>query len=372
MDFSLTDDQRSIADLARQVFTDAIDDRYHPAFEASGKTCDTALWQTLADTGLLGTAVGEDYGGSGLGWQELMHVLQAQGNVLAPVPLWSALVCAEAVQRWGDDSLKKAYLPAFVRGEQWLTAALEEVAGADYRQPVRAADDGKKWRLDGTVSNVPVSGNGDLALIPAATDDGRFALCLLPVDHPSVRAERQTATNCEPRCELTFRNTAVKALAVVPPAELDRLASGARTAVSALTLGVVEEALARTAQYTGERRQFGRPIASFQAVSHRAADGYIDREALRSNLWQAAWRLDAGRDAGMASQSAKWWAAEAAHRIGHTAQHLHGGIGSDLEYPIHRYFLWAKELEFSLGGARRQLAASGRRLAEDDTVRAAL
>jgi alkylation response protein AidB-like acyl-CoA dehydrogenase len=137
-------------------------------------------------------------------------------------------------------------------------------------------------------------------------------------------------------------------------------------AIATLQLGVVEEAIKRTALYVSERHQFNKPLASFQAVSHRAANGYIDYSSLRACVWLAAYKISSGQDATTESRTAKWWACEAGHRIGHTAQHLHGGMGADIDYPIHRYFLWAKQLEYTLGGAQEQLAQLGKKLADDD------
>ncbi|WP_436535383.1 acyl-CoA dehydrogenase family protein [Actinoplanes sp. HUAS TT8] len=122
--------------------------------------------------------------------------------------------------------------------------------------------------------------------------------------------------------------------------------------VCAAQLGVVERALEMTAGYARSRVQFGRPIGSFQAVAQRLADAHIDVEALRLTMWQAAWSRT---EADVAT--AGFWAAEAGHRVLHTAVHLHGGVGLDLEYPLHRYFLAAKRHEFLLGGATRQLLA---------------
>jgi alkylation response protein AidB-like acyl-CoA dehydrogenase len=123
----------------------------------------------------------------------------------------------------------------------------------------------------------------------------------------------------------------------------------------ALQVGVVERALRLTAEYTSKREQFGKPLATFQAVGQRAADAYIDVEAIRWTTWQAAWRLGAGEPAAPEIAIAKFWAAEAGHRVVYAAQHLHGGIGLDLDYPLHRYFLWSKQIELSLGSATRQL-----------------
>jgi 3-oxocholest-4-en-26-oyl-CoA dehydrogenase beta subunit len=126
--------------------------------------------------------------------------------------------------------------------------------------------------------------------------------------------------------------------------------------------GVIERALELTAEYARSRVQFGRPIGSFQAVAQRLADAYIDAEAVRLTMWQAAWLLAAGQsgpavDAAVAT--AKFWAAEAGHRVAHTAVHVHGGLGIDMTYPVHRYFTAAKHYEFALGGATAQLRRIG-------------
>jgi alkylation response protein AidB-like acyl-CoA dehydrogenase len=144
------------------------------------------------------------------------------------------------------------------------------------------------------------------------------------------------------------------------------LLAHATVALCAQQLGVVERALEMTAEYARNRVQFGKPIGSFQAVSQRLADGYIDVEAVRLTMWQAAWQLAAGQPAETAIATAKFWAADAGHRVAHTAVHVHGGVGIDLDYPLHRYFLAAKQGEFALGGATAQLRRIGAALASAD------
>jgi acyl-CoA dehydrogenase len=128
---------------------------------------------------------------------------------------------------------------------------------------------------------------------------------------------------------------------------------------------VCERALELTAEYSKQRVQFDRPIATFQAVGQRLADGFIDVEAVRLTLWQAAWRLAEGLPAGQEIDTAKFWAADAGHRVAHTAVHVHGGVGIDLDYPLHRYFVAAKRNEFALGTATEHLVSLGRALADE-------
>ena len=133
-------------------------------------------------------------------------------------------------------------------------------------------------------------------------------------------------------------------------------------------MGVAESALAQTAAYLNQRHQFERPLSAFQGTMLRAADAAIDIEAMRVTLWQAAWRIDTGRPSDEAVAVAKWEAAERGQRVVHATQHLHGGMGADITYPIHRYFLWGKQIELQLGGPSRQLARLGAELAERYTA----
>ena len=133
---------------------------------------------------------------------------------------------------------------------------------------------------------------------------------------------------------------------------------------SAFQLGVLERALELTADYAREREQFDRPIGSFQAVSSRLADGYIDIKGLRLTLTQAAWRLSEDLPSDIDVASAAFWAADAGHRVAHTTVHVHGGVGIDTDHPVHRYFLAAKQTEFAVGGATGQLLRIGRELAD--------
>ena len=132
----------------------------------------------------------------------------------------------------------------------------------------------------------------------------------------------------------------------------------------ALQLGVVERSLELTSEYAQSRVQFGQPIGSFQAVAQRLADAYIDVEAVRLTMWQAAWRLSAGLPCDTEIATAKFWAADAGHRVAHTAVHVHGGVGIDVDYPLHRYFTVAKRCEFALGRATAQLRRIGAALAQ--------
>ena len=135
-------------------------------------------------------------------------------------------------------------------------------------------------------------------------------------------------------------------------------------AICALVSGVADQALRLTAKYTTERKQFDRQIGTFQAVGQRMADCYIDNQAIELTMLQAATHLEEGRDDALEIATAKFWAAEGGNHIGHAALHIHGGVSIDVDFPIHRYFLWLKRYEFSLGSATPELLRIGRVLAD--------
>jgi alkylation response protein AidB-like acyl-CoA dehydrogenase len=147
-------------------------------------------------------------------------------------------------------------------------------------------------------------------------------------------------------------------------AVLDDLLVAATIGLCALQVGVCESALTQTAAYLNTRRQFGRPLSTFQGTMLRAADAAIDIEAMRVTWQYAAWLYDTGRDAAASARVAKWQASERGQRAVHATQHLHGGMGADITYPIHRYFLWGKQIELLLGGPSAQLSKLGAAIAE--------
>jgi alkylation response protein AidB-like acyl-CoA dehydrogenase len=265
------------------------------------------------------------------------------------------------------------------RNERWLapiaesagvvTAALEEAGCADPARPrTSAVKDGSQWRLEGEKVCVPAAHLAHGIAVPARTGEGAVGVFLVEPGASGIELERQITTNREPHGRLVLDGAVVAADAVLgDPGKgarvVDWIEERALVGLCAIQLGVAEEALRRTAEYTGQRKQFGRPIATFQGVAMRAADAYIDVECMRSTLHQAAWRVSAGLPAGPEIAAAKWWSCRGGQRVVHTAQHLHAGIGSDIDFPIHRFFLWSKQLELTLGGASRHLTRLGAMLA---------
>jgi len=190
-----------------------------------------------------------------------------------------------------------------------------------------------------------------------------------------VTLERTVTTNREIHPHVRLSGVVVGREDVLVGPDMGRSAlafvlTAATIGLCALQVGVCEAALRQTAGYLNTRHQFGRPLSTFQGTMLRAADAAIDIEAMRVTWQNAAWRFDTGRDAAEAARVAKWQASERGQRAVHATQHLHGGMGADITYPIHRYFLWGKQIELMLGGPSAQLARLGAQIAEQALARA--
>jgi hypothetical protein len=244
-----------------------------------------------------------------------------------------------------------------------LTAGLTEPGRSDPTSPATTAHrDGDGWRIDGSKELVPAAQVAHTMLVPAAVDDGDVGLFLVDANADGVEVRPATTTNGEPHADVFLDGAVVSGddrLRGNGTEMIESLYARALVGLCAIQLGVTERALRIAAAYTTEREQFGRPIGSFQAVQQRMADAFIDVEAIRWTMWQAAWLLGEDRQAAREAGIAKFWAAEAGARVAATAQQVHGGIGIDTTYPLFRYFLWAKHNELTLGSASAQLARLG-------------
>jgi len=394
MDFTFSEAQDAVAETAAAVFDGLVDPARVAEIERTEDRMDRTLWGALGDADLLGLVVPERYGGQGFGVTELCLLLEAQGRSVAPVPLWATLALgALPLARFGSDEQSARWLVPVVSGDVVLTAALGGTAASVSGTPPVAAEpvaaepvfegggtrgggtrgggtrQASSWRLTGTEVAVPEAHLAARILVPAATPDGGVLLAMVDPAGEGVRLERAVTTNRQVHPHLHLSGAVVEPAEVLcgpreGAAAVAFMLDVAQIGLAALAVGFCEAAVGRTAAYLNQRRQFGRPLSAFQGTMLRAADAAIDIEAMRVTLWQAAWRLDTGRPATEQVAVAKWQAAERGQRVVHTTQHLHGGVGADVSYPIHRYFLWGKQIELMLGGPSRQLERLGALVAE--------
>lgn len=371
MDFTLTDEQQAIANLAHRILSERLAPERLRTLEQTDTWFADDVWAELGKADLLGIALPEADGGGGYGILEACLIAEQVGRTVAPVPYLSSIVGgAMPVAQFGTVDQRRWLLPEVIAGTATLALALYEPS--DVAVPTvpatQATRTGEGWRLDGEKSLVVGADRAAAILVPARTGESSSAVFIVPPNASGVTLVRATAVTGEPQWTVRLDDVAVHGDAVLGDVDegqaivawtSDRLAA----AICATQTGVCEEALAITARYVSEREQFGSKLGTFQAVAQRIADAYIDTEAIRLTALQAGWRLAEGLDADDELMIAKFWAADGAQRVVHAAQHLHGGIGVDLDYPIHRYFRWAKVLELTLGGASASLLRLGASLA---------
>jgi len=391
MDFSLSEAQTEIAGLARKILAEQ--------GGAGGRGGAERQWTDLAAAGVLAAGLPESLGGAALGFPEQCSVLSEAGRAVSPVPYLSSLVLgAGALAAFGPADQQRRWAAPAGDGSVVLTAALAEEDSLDPASPSTTAERaGDGWRLSGVKTAVPALSRAGLVLVPATVTAGRadgagrggrvstgtgevLVFLVEPSDHGVGIAPQELTDSMNDRegpdaARLVLDDVRVDDSRVLgaPGRRGDVagwLVARATVGLCAMQAGVLARALELTAQYARSREQFGRPIGSFQAVAQRLADAYIDVEAVWLTMWQAAWLLDSrshdDAETAAAVATAKFWAADAGHRVAHTAVHVHGGTGIDASYVLHRYFTAAKRAEFTLGGATAQLLRLGGLLATQE------
>ena len=386
MDFTFSEEQEAVRELAGRILGDRSTHERLKEIElaaADEGPIDRSLWGELAGAGLLGIHLGESDGGGGLDFLAACLVIEAAGRTAAYVPLVETMIYGAApIARFGTPAQRQAWLPGVSRGETILTAALAELAGevvlpgGTSPDTTAVAQADGTWVLDGTKACVPAAWVADAILIPASctgTDGSAAGSGVFIVDAKAegLAMQRQMTTTGRPEAVIELTGVKVGADRLLGEGAADggavitAITELGTTALCVLEAGVCATALALTAEFTKTRVQFERPIATFQAVGQRAADAYVDTEAIRLTAWQAAYRLSAGLPAAAEVAVAKYWAAEGGQRVVHAAAHLHGGVSVDRDYPLHRFFLLTEHVELTLGGANESLRRLGRILAAE-------
>ena len=366
MDFALDETQQAVARVAAEVLGQARPAGPRAAAGDEGGF-DTALWKALGRAGLLALALPAWLGGDGLGVLDVAVALTEVGRRAASVPALATLVLGVLpVVRWGDRDLQQALLPGVAAGDTVLTAAVREPSGV---MPARPATTATLGRTPGTVSGVkigvPYAAAADWILVPASLEVGGTGVVVVKASAEGVSWQRTHSSSGEP--EYTLRLDQAPVTGVLGAGAVTGLYELAVAGACSLADGALAGALALTTAYVAAREQFGRPLATFQAVAQHIADVYITSRTLHLAALSACWRMQVGRDAGSDLDVAAYWLAGQAPEALRTCHHLHGGIGMDVTYPLHRYSALVKDLVRFVGGADYRLDRLGARVcARDD------
>ncbi len=347
MNFDFSDEQKQLRDEARRFLSENCTPKHVRAILEGRGTYDRALWKGLADLGLIGVAIPEEFGGAGAGRLELCVVAEELGRALAPVPYSSTVyLAAELLMLAGTDAQKKAWLPKIAAGEAIGALALVEGVGDPTpRSIMTAAVNGK---ISGTKTLVADGGIADFAIVVA-----REGLFIVDLNGAGVTRENvETVDPTRNHARIVFDNAPGEALGAGADAWslVDKVLDRAAVLVAFEQIGGADRALEMGRDYALDRIAFGRPIGSFQAVKHMLADMYVAATLARSNAYYGAWALstDAGELA-EAAANARVSATQAYQLCAKNNNQVHGGMGFTWEFDCHLYYRRSNLLALTLG-----------------------
>ena len=364
MDFSELSHQSEIRDSLDKILSEHCSQECLKEYDSNFKH-DENLLSLLSSNGFLGLGLNEKYGGSGEDLYDLGILFERLGYHAAPLSLSGCLVdVAQTIQKFSNKESSKIILSSIIAGEIYTSAILEPF-NQDPENPITTAiieDD--QLIISGTKYLSEISSIAKSILISANSNEG---VLLVLVDSDQVQTTELTSTANSPLFKVELDSVRVDRESIIH--EKGRGLEALRYLIqinmvmrSYIALGVTEKMTSLIAGYTSEREQFGRVIGTFQAVSHRAADCFIELECLRLVNQQASINLNTSLDCENDALVSKIWAGNACHKISYSAQHLHGGMGVDKDYVLWRYCLLAKECELINGSSSQNIDRLGENL----------
>jgi alkylation response protein AidB-like acyl-CoA dehydrogenase len=354
MYFDLTDEQRAIRSTAREFLAARYKSERIRELAESEQGFETSDWEEMAELGWPGLALPEEWGGQGLGIVDLAVLFEEMGYALAPSPLLSSTVAGLALALRGSDEQKNRWLAPLAAGEARGTLALFDAGtpAAIGGFEMEAKVDGDGIVLDGEKVLVMDAASADFFLV--ATADGRR--------HLVERGAEGVTVTAEPSIDLTRRLYSVRfdGVRVDPEATLEGgqedylpVLWRACVAIAAESTGIAQRTMEMAVSYAKDRKQFDRPIGSYQAVSHRCAQMLLETENSRSAVYGAAWAADAEpRSLPLAASTAKAYASDAGWRVPDASIQVHGGIGFTWEHDLHFFLKRGKANAATFGDAK--------------------
>jgi alkylation response protein AidB-like acyl-CoA dehydrogenase len=364
MNLALTEEQEMLKKMARDFLTDKLPKKVVKEIEESELGYSPELWKEMAGLGWMGLALPEKYGGSGMSFLDLAVLLEEMGKACLPGPYFSTVVLGGlTIADIGSEEQKKEYLPKIASGEKIFTLALTEPSArydaASIQTKATADKDG--YILNGTKLFVPDAHIADYILVVARTDEKAKAekgITIFIVEGKSPRISTtvlKTIAN-DKLCEVVLNNVKVPKGNILGElnqgwSPMQKIIQRAAVAKCCEMVGCIQQALDMTVSYAKERKQYDRPIGSFQVIQHYCADMLTDVDGTRLSTYQAAWMLSEGLPCTREVAIAKAWAGDACQRVMALAHQIHGAIGVTIDHDLQYYTRRAKAAEVSFGDA---------------------
>ncbi len=370
MDLGLSEEQEMLKNFARDFLEKEVPEKYVRDMEEDEKGYSPEVWSKMAEQGWQGLIIPEDLGGTGLGFLDLIVLLEEFGRALVPGPFIPTTLAAIALLEAGNEDQKKQYLPRIASGEAIGTLAITEPSARWDAEGIQlqATKGANGYTLNGTKLFIPDAHVADLMVVAARTGgSGENGISLFIVDarSPGISTEVLKTIASDKQCEVKFENVQVPAANLLGAEgqgwePLQRIMLKATVMECAYLVGLAQMDFEISVNYAKERVQFGRPIGSFQAIQHKCADMVTDVDGARFIMYRAAWSVAEGEpDAALNVHMAKAWCSEATRRVVAHGQQIHGGIGFTKDYKIQLYFRRQKrsELMWGDGDFHRELVA---------------
>jgi alkylation response protein AidB-like acyl-CoA dehydrogenase len=364
MNLALSEEQEMLKKMARDFLTDKLPKKVVKEVEESEPGYSSELWQEMSGLGWMGLVFPEKYSGSGMSFLDLAVLLEEMGRACLPGPYFSTVVLGGlTILDIGSEEQKQEYLPKIASGEKILTLALTEPSArydaASIQTKATADKDG--FILNGTKLFVPDANVADYMLVVARSDEkakGEGGITIFIVDgkSPGISYSVLKTIANDKLCEVVFDQVKVAKENILGELnqgwkEVQKIIQRAAVAKCCEMVGCIQQALDMTVSYAKERKQYDRPIGSFQVIQHYCADMATDVDGTRLSTYQAAWMLSEGLPCTKEIAIAKAWAGEACQRVMALAHQIHGAIGVTIDHDLQYYTRRAKAAEVSFGDA---------------------
>jgi alkylation response protein AidB-like acyl-CoA dehydrogenase len=361
MQFTLTEEQEMLRKTARDFLTDKCSKKFVKQMEESEVGYSRELWQEMAELGWLGLAFPGKYGGGDMSFLDLAVLLEEMGRACLPGPFFSAVILGGLpILDIGSEEQKQEYLPQLIHGEKIFTLALTEPGYHNYDASsvtVETTRDNGNYVISGTKMFVPDAHIADYLLCVARTKP-RSGVTVFLVDVKNPRIEKTVLKTIagDKLCEVVFDQMPVPKANILGRVNqgqgaVQKIIQRAAVGKCCEMVGNIQRVLEMTVDYAKERKQFDRPIGSFQVIQHYCADMATDVDSARFSAYQAAWMLSERLPCAKEVAIAKAWISEASQRIFGLAHQIHGAIGVTIEHDLHYYTRRAKAAEIAFGDA---------------------
>jgi len=361
MKLTLTEEQEMLKKTARDFLADKCSKKFIKQLEESETGYSRELWQEMAELGWIGLAFPEKYGGGDMTFLDLAVLLEEMGRACLPGPFFSTVVLGGlSILDLDSEEQKQEYLPKLIRGEKIFTLALAEPGYRNYAASsvtVEATRDDGNYIISGTKLFVPDAHIADYLLCVARTKpENGVAIFLANAKNPRINCTILKTIAGDKLCEVVFDQIPVPKANILGQLDegwsaVQKIIQRAAVGKCCEMVGNIQRVLEITVDYAKERKQFDRPIGSFQIIQHYCADMATDVDSARFSTYQAAWMLNEGLPCTKEVAIAKAWVCEASQRVFALAHQIHGAIGVTIEHDLHYYTRRAKAAELAFGDA---------------------